>query len=123
MKILLIDDQQLVLLPLQNKLEELGYKVSSSTDASESIGIYDRFQPDLIVVDINMPDMSGIEFIKHIRINKGSSTPIIVLSGNNSTDIISEAFQYGINDYIKKPMNLDDICLRIKRINILFKTY
>ncbi|PWH82000.1 hypothetical protein DIS18_12085 [Algibacter marinivivus] len=123
MKILAIDDQQLVLLPLQKKLEDLGYKVKTSTDANESIGIYDRFKPDLVVVDINMPDMSGIEFIKYIRINKSSSTPIIVLSGNTSSDVIAEAFKFGINDYIKKPMDLNNICERIKRLNIFFQTY
>ena len=123
MKILAIDDQQLVLLPLQKKLEELGYKVNISTDASEGIGIYDMFKPDLVIVDINMPDMSGLEFIKYIRMNKSSSIPIIVLSGNNSRDIIAKAFELGINDYIKKPICLDNICKRIKRLNIFFQTF
>ncbi|WP_396600831.1 response regulator [Algibacter sp. R77976] len=123
MKVLAIDDEQLVLLPLQKKLEELGYQVSTTTDASEAIGMYDRLKPDLVIVDINMPDVSGIEFINHIRIEKYSSTPIIVLSGNTSPDIIAEAFKLGINDYIKKPMSLDDICARIKRLNIFFETH
>lgn len=123
MKILAIDDQQLVLLPLQKKLEDLGYKVKTSTDASEGIGLYDRFKPDLVIVDINMPDMSGLEFIEYIRINKRSSTPIMVLSANNSSDIISETYKFGVNDYMKKPMNLDEICARIKRLNIFFQTY
>lgn len=123
MKVLAIDDEQLVLLPLQKKLEELGYQVSTTTDASEAIGMYDRLKPDLVIVDINMPDVSGIEFINHIRIEKYSSTPIIVLSGNTNPDIITEAFKLGINDYIKKPMSLDDICARIKRLNIFFETH
>ena len=70
-----------------------------------------------------MPDMSGLEFIEYIRINKRSSTPIMVLSANNSSDIISETYKFGVNDYIKKPMNLDEICARIKRLNIFFQTY
>ncbi len=123
MKILAIDDQQLVLLPLQKKLEDMGYKVKTSTDASEGIGIYDRFKPNLVIVDINMPDMCGVEFIEYIRVNKRSSTPIIVLSGNTSSDIIAQTFKLGINDYIKKPMDLDNICERIKRLNIFFQTY
>lgn len=123
MKILAIDDQQLVLLPLQKKLEDLGYKVKTNTDAREGIEIYDRFKPDLVIVDINMSEMSGIEFIKYLRIKKSSSVPIIVLSGNNSSDIIAEAFKFGVNDYIKKPMDLNNIYKRIKRLNIFFKTY
>mgnify|MGYP000598130923 CR=1 FL=1 len=123
MKILAIDDQQLVLLPLQKKMKELGYRIRTTTDAHEGVGIYERFQPDLVIVDINMPEMSGLEFIKHIRTHKKSSTPILVLSGNTSTDIIAEAFEFGINDYIKKPICLNQICKRIKRINILFQTF
>ena len=123
MRILAIDDQLLVLLPLQKKLEEAGYIVNVSTDASEGIGIYNRFQPDLVIVDINMPDMSGIDFIKHIRIKKGSSTPIIVLSGNTDDYVISECFKYGVNDYMKKPLSLIEIEKRIKRLNIFFETH
>lgn len=123
MKILAIDDQQLVLLPLQKRLEELCYQVSITTDAIEGIELYDKFKPDLVIVDINMPDISGIEFINHIRINKNSSTPIIVLSGNTNHEIITEAFKLGINDYIKKPIPLNDIYARIKRLNIFFETH
>lgn len=123
MKILAIDDEQLVLLPLQKRLEELGYKVCTTTDANEGIGIYDRFKPDLVIIDINIPDFSGIEFINYMRINKNSSTPIIVLSGNTSTEIITNTFKLGINDFIKKPASLNDICTRIKRLNIFFKIH
>lgn len=123
MKVLAIDDEQLVLLPLQKKLEDLGFQVRTTTDASEGIGIYDRYKPDLIIVDINMPDISGIDFINHIRIKKSSSTPIIVLSGNTNQDIVTKAFELGVNDYIKKPMCLDTISKRIKRLNIFFETH
>lgn len=121
MKVLAIDDEQLVLLPLQKRLEELGFHVQTTTDPSEGIGIYDRYKPDLIIVDINMPDVSGIDFINHIRIKKNSSTPIIVLSGNTSQDIVNQVFLLGVNDYIKKPMCLDTIGKRIKRLNIFFE--
>lgn len=123
MKVLAIDDEQLVLLPLKKRLEELGYKVSTTTDANEGIGIFNRIKPDLVIVDINMPDVSGVEFINHIRINKNSSTPIIVLSGNTSPNVITEVFKLGVNDYIKKPTTLDEVCARIKRLNIFFETH
>jgi len=123
MRVLAIDDEQLVLLPLQKKLEELGYKVCITIDAIKGIELYDTFKPDLIIVDINMPKLSGIEFIKHLRTIKKSSTPIMVFSGNTSADIITEGFKFGINDYMIKPLSLNEIYARIKRLNIYFQTY
>jgi CheY-like chemotaxis protein len=116
MKILAIDDQQLVLLPLQKGLEELGYEVIIETDAFKAIGHYNFFNPDLVIVDINMPGVSGLDVVKHIRNTKKSQTPIMVLSGNTKDDTITEAFDLGINDYMKKPLSLNEICVRVKRL-------
>ena len=90
MKILAIDDQQLVLLPLQKRLEALGYEVKTENNAISGIEAYKSFQPDLVIVDINMPEVSGIDIVKFIREEKKSSTPIMVLSGNTNDAIITE---------------------------------
>ena len=116
MKILAIDDQQLVLLPLQKRLVELGYEVQIETNANAGIAIYNAFQPDLVIVDINMPGVSGLDIVKYIRTSKKSSTPIMVLSGNTNDAIITEGFELGINDYMKKPLSLNEICARVKRL-------
>lgn len=116
MKVLAIDDQQLVLLPLQKRLMELGYEVQIETDAIKGVALYDLFQPDLVIVDINMPGLSGLEIVKHIRTSKAFDTPVMVLSGNTSDDIITEGFELGINDYMKKPLSLNEICARVKRL-------
>jgi CheY-like chemotaxis protein/glycosyltransferase involved in cell wall biosynthesis len=116
MKVLAIDDQQLVLLPLQKRLTELGYKVKIETDAAKGLDLYDSFIPDLVVVDINMPQVSGLEVVKYIRTTKNSQTPIMILSGNIQDDTITEAFDLGINDYMKKPLSLNEICARVKRL-------
>ncbi|GAL65905.1 response regulator [Jejuia pallidilutea] len=121
MKILAVDDDQLVLLPLQKKIQELGYKVMIADNAKKGIELFDSFKPHLVIVDMNMPETSGFEFIEHLRVNKRSSTPIIVLSGYNNTEIISETFKLGINDYIIKSNNFDDLHSRIKRVNIFFQ--
>ncbi|MFS4482941.1 response regulator [Hyunsoonleella sp. 2307UL5-6] len=116
MKILAIDDQQLVLLPIQKRLIELGYDVKIETDANNSISLYNSFKPDLVIVDINMPKVSGLDIIKKIRNSKKADTPIMVLSGNTKDDIITEGFELGINDYMKKPLSLNEICARVKRL-------
>jgi len=124
MKILAIDDQRLILLSVEKKLTELGYKVKTATSASEGIKLYQDFQPDLVLLDMNMPDMAGnrvvectgTEVVKYIRLFVKDDTPILVMSGNYRETVIIENFKFGINDYIKKPVSLDEIAMRIKRI-------
>jgi CheY-like chemotaxis protein/glycosyltransferase involved in cell wall biosynthesis len=116
MKILAIDDQQLVLLPLRKRLTELGYVIKVETNASKGLELYDSFKPDLVIVDINMPGLSGIEIIKCIRERRKSQVPIMVLSGNLEDDMITKSFDLGVNDYMKKPLSLNEVCARIKRL-------
>lgn len=116
MKVLAIDDQQLVLLPLQKRLTELGYDVKVETNARAGLKLYDSFDPDLVIVDINMDDITGLDVIKYIRWSKNTKTPIMVLSGNTSDEVITEGFELGINDYMKKPLSLNEICARVKRL-------
>ena len=63
MKILAIDDQKLVLIPLEVRLKEMGYEVITETDAVKGIELFDSFKPDLVIVDINMPTISGLKLL------------------------------------------------------------
>ena len=72
MKILAIDDQQLVLLPLEKRLKELGYDVRTENNGKSGIESFDTFQPDLVIVDMNMPDVTGLDVVKFIRNEKKS---------------------------------------------------
>ncbi|MGB6267761.1 MAG: response regulator [Olleya sp.] len=117
MKVLAIDDQQLVLLPLQKRLTELGYEVVTATNASDGIDLYDTNKPDLIIVDINLSGISGLEVVKYIRINNDDhKTPIMILSGDTKDETITKGFELGINDYMKKPLSLNEISARVKRL-------
>ena len=116
MKILAIDDQQLVLLPLKKKLTELGYEVEILTEAKKAKFVYEAFLPDLVIVDMNMPEVSGLEIVKFVKQEKGDKTPIMVLSGNTQDDLIVEAFELGIDDYMKKPLSIEEVCARVKRL-------
>jgi DNA-binding response OmpR family regulator len=103
MNILAIDDQKLVLIPLSSKLKEMGYDVITETNGLKGIELYDSIQPDLVIVDINMPIISGLEVIKHIRASKKKKTPIIILSGNSDDAMLTQGFDSGADDYMKKP--------------------
>ncbi|WP_425236469.1 response regulator [Ulvibacterium sp.] len=116
MKILAIDDQQLILLSVEKRLTELGYQVEIANSGQTGIDLYESFQPHLVLVDINMPDMSGLQVVKHIRFIRDSKTPILVMSGNTDENVIMDGFTLGIDDYMKKPVSLDEMAARIKRI-------
>lgn len=116
MKVLAIDDQKLVLIPLETRLKALGYEVKTETSALAGISAYNSFKPDLVIVDINMPITTGIDVVKYIREEKKSETPIMVLSGNTSDEMIEKAFDLGANDYMKKPLSLSEVCSRTKRL-------
>ncbi len=123
MKILAIDDQQLILLSVEKKLTEAGYHVKTASSSEEGIKLFNSFQPDLVLLDMNMPEVSGkelisctgIEVVKYIRVFLKSETPILVMSGNTNESVILENFNLGINDYMKKPLGLDEVVARIKR--------
>ncbi len=116
MKILTIDDQQLILLSLEKKLKALGYEVQTANNGQLGKAYFNSFKPDLVIVDINMPDMSGLEVVKHIRVVSKSDIPILVMSGNTNENIIIDGFDLGINDYMKKPVSLNEVAARVKRI-------
>ncbi|WP_300022002.1 response regulator [uncultured Maribacter sp.] len=116
MKILTIDDQQLILLSVEKRLTELGYDVMTADSGTKGIDLYDSFKPDLVLVDINMPDMSGLEVVKYIKAGSRKDTPVLVMSGNTQENIIMDGFTLGIDDYMKKPVSLSEMSARIKRL-------
>ena len=116
MKILAIDDQKLVLIPLESRLQELGYQILTETNALKGMELYDMFQPDLVIVDMNMPIVSGMEIVQHIRRDRKDDTPIMILSGNTDDEMITKGFDLGVNDYMKKPLSLNEVCARVKRL-------
>ncbi len=124
MKILIIDDQQLVLLSLEKALTDLGYEVISADNVIDAINKYDSVQPNLVIVDINMEAAdnssaefsSGLEVVKHIKQVRKDKTPVMVLSGNTDEEIIIKGFDLGIDDYMKKPLSLSEIGARVRRL-------
>ena len=116
MKILTIDDQQLILLSVDKRLSELGYEVKTANNAKAGIAAIDTFNPDMVIVDINMPGLSGIAVIQHIRVVRKLQIPILVMSGNTNEKTILESYNLGIDDYMKKPVSLDEMVARINRI-------
>jgi DNA-binding response OmpR family regulator len=117
MKILIAEDEPLILQTLELKLKKEGYEVVGCLDGLDAIQKIDTEQPDLIITDIMMPYMSGLEVVRKVKQDNGSrNIPVIVLSTMGQESIVEEAFELGADDYLKKPFSLSELSIRIKKL-------
>jgi len=116
MLILAADDQPMILKSIENKLLEHGFEVLSANNGQEAIDFFDSYKPDLAIIDLNMPLKSGYEVIDHIRTVRSSNIPIIIMSGENEEKTIIEVFNMGVNDYVEKPVRVNKVLVRVKRL-------
>ena len=116
MKVLAIDDQKIVLLYLKKCLTQLGYEVQTATCGHMGISMIKEFQPDLVMVDINVPSVSGLLVVEYIRQDLKSNVPIAILSGQDDQETVLDAFNRGANDFIKKPVSLKELSARVKAL-------
>ncbi|AWV99100.1 response regulator [Arcticibacterium luteifluviistationis] len=116
MRILTADDQPIILKSIKHKLEQVGFDVIAATNGLDAIEMFDINNPDLVILDLNMPQKSGFEVMEYIRVTKKSRVPIIVMSGNDEETVIVEAFEAGADDYIEKPVGLNEVVVRVKKL-------
>lgn len=112
-KILLVEDESLMLNTIKLKLQEDGYEVTCCIDGREALKQINTQIFDLIIMDIMLPYVSGLELLGILRLK--SATPIIMLTVMGQEKTIEEAFELGADDYLHKPFSLKELLVRIKR--------
>ena len=115
MKVLVIEDEKELRRSVVSYLSQEGYLCESAgnfKEAMEKIGVYEY---DCFVVDINLPDGSGLQIIRHIKAKKLQGG-VIIVSANNSLDDRIEGLEIGSDDYLTKPFHLSELNARIKSI-------
>ena len=120
-KILIIEDEESLRNTLKLNLELEHYSVETCSNGKDAIEFIKSVKLDLILLDIMMPTISGIDVYKEIR-SKGINTPIIFLTAKNNVQDKIEGLKLGADDYITKPFDLEEVLLRInlalKRNNV-----
>lgn len=111
-KILVVDDEAAIMQTLRYNLERSGYTVCSAGDGRTAIAMAQREQPDLIILDIMLPVLDGIEACKEIR--KTSAVPIIMLTAKDQEIDKVLALELGADDYVTKPFALHEFLARVK---------
>lgn len=114
MKILLVDDSKTMRNIQKGILAQLGFtEVMEAVDGVDALSKYGAYQPDLLLVDWNMPNMDGLTFIKQFRA-KGNKQPIIMVTTEAEKGRVVEAIKAGVNNYVVKPFTSDNLSDRIK---------
>lgn len=114
-KILVVDDEDSLADMLSTALRFAGYEVSSSSTGLDALQAVKSDPPDLVVLDVNLPDIDGFEVCRRIR-NDGFGSPVIFLTARDSTDDLRTGFDGGGDDYLTKPFSLEELSLRIEAI-------
>jgi len=116
-RILVVDDDALTRRSLRAMLERAFYKVETAEGGAQALGLLASYQPDLILLDIQMPDMDGLEVCRRIReLPNGDLLPIIFLTGDERQDIHSQAFQVKGDDFLRKPVLSAELVVRIRSL-------
>lgn len=108
--ILVIDDSNTNIVLLESLLERNGYNVSSALNAREGIKTISNKIPDLIYLDLVMPELNGLDFLRILRNNKSwKDIPVVILSAISDRETIKESRELGVTEYITKPLNINKI--------------
>jgi DNA-binding response OmpR family regulator len=116
MRVLLVEDEIKALNALRMGLEENGWTVNTATDGEAGLRLALQHDYDVVVSDIIMPGMSGLELCRHMR-EKGQSTPVLLLSALGETDDKVNGLDAGADDYLTKPFELRELLARIKALS------
>ncbi|MDJ0666423.1 MAG: response regulator [Desulfobacterales bacterium] len=113
-KILLIDDEPDILRVLAMSLRADGYEVLTAENGEAGLAVFDAQAPDIVLVDIKMPGIGGIEVLQEIKA-KETLTEVIIITGHGDVDNAVEALKYGASDFINKPVRDDTLAVALQR--------
>jgi len=114
-RILIADDDPQMLRALRITLSARGYEVETAADGTEAVAAAERWKPDVVVVDLGMPGLTGIQVIESLR--SWTQVPILVVSGRSESWDKVEALDAGADDYVTKPFSADELLARVRALS------
>jgi DNA-binding response OmpR family regulator len=116
-KILVVEDEPDLQEILKHLLGDAGYAVQCAGNGGEGLRLYDEFIPDLVLLDVHLPDMSGFEICREIRTHrKNPKTPIVLCTVRSEVSPVAEGLNSGADDYILKPFEVDNFLERVREV-------
>ncbi len=115
--ILLVEDDHIMLTAIQNYLRKDGFQIVAAKDGKEALEKLHEANYDIVISDLMMPYTNGLEIISRIRNDETKNrTGIIIVSSVGNEESILEAFKLGADDYLKKPIMLSELVIRVKKL-------
>jgi len=111
-RILVVDDEPQITLVLRSGLTKHGYDVRVAAEGESALDLFNAWTPDLVITDLSMPNVSGLELCRRLRAN--SQVPIIVLSVKEDENVKIEALDAGADDYVTKPFGIGELLARVR---------
>lgn len=111
-KVLIVDDEQHIRRLLRNTLERAGYEVGEANSAKEALETLARIRPDVVLLDLGLPDRDGMELVPIIR--KQSDATLLVVSARDATEEKVTALDLGADDYVTKPFDTHELLARVR---------
>jgi len=112
--IFILDDENLIRWSLKNKLSKAGYETMEAASLREASTTLKSREPDLIILDQNLPDGTGVKFLEELR-GGGNQVPVVMLTAVDRSNIAVQAMKLGAADYITKPINFDELLVVIEK--------
>ena len=116
--ILVAEDNQDLQSLLRHALESDGYAVHVAADGQQAIDQYDALSPDLLVLDIMMPRLSGFEVLRELRVDAAhrQDVPVLVLTSRSGEDDVLTGLELGVDDYLTKPFVIGELRARVRAL-------
>jgi DNA-binding response OmpR family regulator len=112
-RVLVIDDDEMVLALVQRILSLEGFETLTTADGPQGLALFKERHPDIILLDLALPGMNGLEVLRKIR-QLDEKAKVIVVTGSGSDDSAEVALRYGACDFVRKPVDYADFVRRIK---------
>ena len=117
---LIVDDSKVIRMVARKILQELDFETEEAVDGKEALESCIRHMPDSVLLDWNMPVMSGIEFLRELRKLPGGDAPVVVFcTTENDLSHIQQAIEAGANEYIMKPFDSEIIQAKFQQVGLL----
>ena len=114
-KVFLLDDEELIVAVLSKALKKEGYEINAATETNDIIDKIKSFNPDLLLMDIRMPERNGIDILRELK-EDGLTTPVVMLTADDTAESAVRAMKLGAADYLTKPFNTDEVKIVIRNI-------
>ncbi len=112
--ILVVEDDNTIRELVEMILSQAGYQVTTAEDGREGLELLRRARPDLILLDIAMPGIDGLEVLNRIR-QRGFSMPVLMMTANSSAQVVRDVMALGGNGYLLKPFEPEELVARVKK--------